>query len=193
MDMYKVAQDLSEVVEPRAFISPENVEKLRKMSSAQFNSFRNRLNQETDLGQLNLYKAAYLHGKNRFTKEAENLMIWKGIDELKKKAMTHEKTAARPFIPMPKGQSFLGRLGQGWKNWWKGMDDASQQAWDIQRRGGDPGTFMDKLRYAREGMDPAQWSALRNTALGGAGLAGLYGITRPSKPTIVAPGAAYYG
>ena len=87
MDINKLSEDLLSVVNPRAFISRENLEKLAAIKTSDLNQIRMELEGEY-IGPLNMYKLAYLHGRNRFRKEAELTRINQGVsafNNLKKK------------------------------------------------------------------------------------------------------------
>lgn len=84
VDMNQIVNDLSEIVNPRAFISSDNLQKLSYLSHTKKAELYNAANDRPDFGDICLYKAAYNIGKSRFQKEAEYLMIRKGIKEYRR-------------------------------------------------------------------------------------------------------------
>ena len=90
MDINKLAEDLLSVVDPEAFISEDNLEKLSSLRASDIHQIRMELDGEGDIGRLDMYKIAFLHGRNRFRKEAELTRIRQGVEaygSLKKKVV----------------------------------------------------------------------------------------------------------
>jgi hypothetical protein len=81
MNIKQLTKDLLPIVKTSRVIADDNLDKIKNMSSMKLAGLKAQLD-GNDVGDLNLYKIAYLHGKNRFRKMAENAIIMNGIKKL---------------------------------------------------------------------------------------------------------------